>query len=89
MPLLLKACVRRSPPQFPPEIIVLAFAVVVTGGLGSITGALFGALLIGLFRTITIFYFPQLELFIVFFVMAIVLSVKPEGLFGTKEARKI
>ena len=71
------------------EIIVLAFAVVVTGGLGSITGALFGALLIGLFRTIAIFYFPQLELFIVFFVMAIVLSVKPEGLFGTKEARKI
>ena len=71
------------------EIIVLAFAVVVTGGLGSITGALLGALLIGLFRTIAIFYFPQFELFIVFFVMAIVLSVKSEGLFGTKEIRKI
>jgi branched-chain amino acid transport system permease protein len=71
------------------EIIVLAFAVVVTGGLGSITGALLGALLIGLFRTIAIFYFPQFELFIVFFVMAIILSVKPEGLFGTKEVRKI
>ena len=71
------------------EIIVLAFAVVVTGGLGSITGALLGALLIGFFRTIAIFYFPQLELFIVFFVMAIILSIKPEGIFGTKEARKI
>ncbi len=71
------------------EIIVLAFAVVVTGGLGSITGALIGALLIGLFRTIAIFYFPQLELFIVFFVMAIILTIKPEGLFGTKEVRKI
>ena len=71
------------------EIIVLAFAVVVTGGLGSITGALLGALLIGFFRTIAIFYFPQLELFIVFFVMAIILSIKPEGIFGTQEARKI
>ena len=71
------------------EVIVLAFAVVVTGGLGSITGAAIGALLIGLFRTLAIFYFPQLELFIVFFVMAIILTIKPEGLFGTKETRKI
>ena len=71
------------------EVIVLAFAVVVTGGLGSITGAAIGALLIGLFRTLAIFFFPQLELFIVFFVMAIILTIKPEGLFGVKEARKI
>ncbi len=71
------------------EVIVLAFAVVVTGGLGSITGALLGALIIGFFRTLAIFYIPQLELFIVFFVMAIILSFKPEGLFGSKEVRKI
>ena len=71
------------------EVIVLAFAVVVTGGLGSISGAAIGALLIGFFRTLAIFYFPQLELFIVFFVMAIILTIKPEGLFGTKETRKI
>ena len=71
------------------EVIVLAFAVVVSGGLGSISGAALGALLIGFFRTLAIFYFPQLELFIVFFVMAIILSVKQEGLFGTKETRKI
>ena len=71
------------------EVIVLAFAVVVTGGLGSVTGAAIGALFIGLARTIAIFYAPQLELFIVFFVMAIILSFKPEGLFGSKEVRKI
>ena len=71
------------------EVIVLAFAVVVTGGLGSITGALFGALIIGFFRTLAIFYVPQLELFIVFFVMALILSFKSEGLFGKKEIRKI
>ena len=57
--------------------------------MGSITGAAIGALLIGLFRTLAIFFFPQLELFIVFFVMAIILAIKPEGLFGVKEARKI
>ena len=71
------------------EVIVLAFAVVVTGGLGSITGAALGALIIGLFRTLAIFYYPQLELFIVFFVMAIILSFKSEGLFGSKQIRKI
>ena len=71
------------------EVIVLAFAVVVTGGLGSVTGAAIGALFIGLARTTAIFYAPQLELFIVFFVMAIILSFKPEGLFGSKEVRKI
>ena len=71
------------------EVIVLAFAVVVTGGLGSVTGAAIGALFIGLARTTAIFYAPQLELFIVFFVMAIILTFKSEGLFGSKEVRKI
>ena len=71
------------------EVIVLAFAVVVTGGLGSITGAALGALIIGIFRTLAIFYFPQIELFVVFFVMAIILFFKPEGLFGSKQIRKI
>lgn len=71
------------------EVIVLAFAVVVTGGLGSISGAAVGALIISTFRTFAIFYLPQLELFIVFFVMALILSFKSEGLFGTKKVRKI
>ena len=48
------------------EVIVLAFAVVVTGGLGSVSGAAIGALFIGFARTMAIFYAPQLELFIVF-----------------------
>ena len=62
---------------------------IVTGGLGSVSGAAIGALFIGFARTIAIFYAPQLELFIVFFVMAIILSFKPEGLFGSKGVRKI
>ena len=71
------------------EVIVLAFAVVVSGGLGSISGAAIGSLMIGFSRTIAIFFAPQLELFIVFLVMAAILSFKKEGLFGNKETRKI
>ena len=71
------------------EVIVLAFAVVVSGGLGSISGAAIGSLMIGFSRTIAIFFAPQLELFIVFLVMAVILSFKKEGLFGNKETRKI
>ncbi len=71
------------------EVIVLAFAVVVTGGLGSIVGAALGSLIIGFSRTLSIFYAPQLELFVVFFVMALVLTFRSEGLFGSKPERKI
>lgn len=71
------------------EVIVLAFAVVVTGGLGSIEGAAIGALLIGLGRTLAVNVMPELELFIVYGVMALVLILRPQGLFGRVEARKI
>ncbi len=71
------------------ELIVLAFAVVVIGGLGSIEGAAVGALLVGLGRTAAVFYRPELELFVVFVVMTVVLAVRPEGLFGRPKARRI
>ncbi|HEX9648768.1 MAG TPA: branched-chain amino acid ABC transporter permease [Alphaproteobacteria bacterium] len=71
------------------EIIVLAFAVVVIGGLGSIEGAAIGALLVGLGRTLAVNMLPEVELFIVYGVMALVLVIRPQGLFGRAEARKI
>ena len=71
------------------EVIVLAFAVVVTGGLGSIGGAAIGSLIVGFGRTSAVFLMPELELFVVFFVMAIVLAFRPEGMFGKKIMRKI
>ena len=71
------------------EVIVVAFAVVVTGGLGSITGAAIGALIVGLARAISIHTMPELELFIVYAVMAAVLIFRPHGLFGQAVARKI
>ena len=71
------------------ELIVLAFAVVVIGGLGSVAGAAIGALLVGLGRTAAVFFRPELELFVVFVVMTVVLAVRPEGLFGKPQTRRI
>jgi branched-chain amino acid transport system permease protein len=71
------------------EVIVLAFAVVVVGGLGSIEGAAVGALLVGLSRAAAVHYAPEFELFVIYGVMSLVLAVRPQGLFGRTLARKI
>jgi branched-chain amino acid transport system permease protein len=71
------------------EIIVLSFAVVVIGGLGSLPGAALGALIVGVVRSASVHYMPQLELFVIYIVMALVLAFRPRGLFSTAEARKI
>jgi branched-chain amino acid transport system permease protein len=71
------------------EVIVLSFAVVVIGGLGSLGGAALGALLVGLVRAVAIRYWPEVELFTIFAVMALVLIARPRGLFAAPEARRI
>ncbi len=71
------------------EVIVLAFAVVVIGGLGSLPGAALGALIVGLVRSAAVHYLPEVELFSVYLVMALVLIVRPRGLFSAPEARRI
>ena len=71
------------------EVIVLAFAVVVIGGLGSIGGAMIGALLVGILRAAAVHLLPEVELFVIYAVMALVLAFRPYGLFAAPEARKI
>jgi branched-chain amino acid transport system permease protein len=71
------------------EVIVLAFAVVVIGGLGSLQGAALGALMVGLVRSAAVHYLPQVELFCIYSVMALVLIFRPKGLFAGAEVRKI
>ena len=71
------------------EVIVLSFAVVVIGGLGSLPGAALGAVMVGLVRSISVHYMPQVELFVIYFVMAMVLAFRPRGLFSLAEPRKI
>ncbi len=76
-------------PGIAAEVIVLAFAVVVIGGLGSLGGAALGALIVGMVRAWAVHKWPEVELFSVYFVMALVLIMRPKGLFAAPEARKI
>ena len=71
------------------DVIVLSFAVVVIGGLGSLPGAALGAVIVGLVRSVSVHYLPQVELFVIYSVMALVLAFRPRGLFGLAEPRKI
>ena len=64
------------------DALVLAFVVVVIGGLGSLDGALVGALIVGVVRTVAIQYFPELELAVLYLIAAVVLITRPAGLLG-------
>ena len=65
------------------EALVLAFVVVVVGGLGSLKGALVGALIVSFVRTAGIQFFPEVELAVLYLIAALVLIARPTGLFGT------
>ncbi len=70
-------------------VIIISFAVVIIGGLGSIEGAAIGAIIVGLARALAVHIMPVAELFSVYLVMALVLVFRPEGLFQRIQARKI
>jgi len=71
------------------NVIIVAFAVIIIGGLGSIEGAAIGAVMVGVSRAASVHLMPEIELFIIYFVMAIVLVFRPEGLFVKTQTRKI
>ena len=70
-------------------VIIVSFAVVIIGGLGSIQGAAIGALIVGLARSFAVHVAPVAELFSIYVVMAVVLMFRPEGLFQRTQARLI
>ena len=65
-------------------ILLLAFVVVIIGGLGSLKGAFVGGLVVGMLDTMGRVLFPQMALFTIFVPMAVILVVRPTGLFGVK-----
>ena len=71
------------------EVIILAFAVTTIGGLGSVPGAAIGAGLVGLLRALAVQYRPELDLFVIYALMTLILLIKPRGLFGGIEVRRI
>jgi branched-chain amino acid transport system permease protein len=72
--------------QMDMAILVEAFVVVVVGGLGSVTGALWASLAIGLLHAFGTWWLPQSTLVLIFVVMAVVLVVRPHGLLGRPQA---
>ena len=67
------------------EIIVECFAVVVIGGMGSLPGTLLGSIIVGQVYSFGIMYKPELALAFIFMVMAVVLIIRPWGIFGRPE----
>ena len=68
------------------EIGILAFVVVVVGGLGSVRGTLYASLLVGAIDNLSKALMPEISLFAIFLLMVVVLTFKPEGLFGRRLA---
>jgi branched-chain amino acid transport system permease protein len=64
------------------EVLLLGFVVVIIGGLGSLKGALVGGLIVGLLDNFGKVFFPEFALFTIFAPMALILAVRPAGLFG-------
>jgi branched-chain amino acid transport system permease protein len=64
------------------DALILSFIVVVVGGLGSLEGALLGALIVGVVREAGIAWFPEIELAVLYLIAALVLLARPAGLFG-------
>jgi branched-chain amino acid transport system permease protein len=67
------------------SLIIIVFADVVIGGMGSILGSIITGLALGLVEGLTKVFYPEASSIVVFVIMAIVLMVRPAGLFG-KEA---
>jgi branched-subunit amino acid ABC-type transport system permease component len=70
------------------ETLILTLVVVVVGGLGTLKGAFWGALLIGMADTFGKAFLPEFALFLIFAVMAAVLLIRPSGLFGLESVQR-
>jgi branched-chain amino acid transport system permease protein len=66
------------------EVLLKALVVIIVGGLGSVSGAAVGAVLIGLIDVFAKVWIPELSYFTIFLPMALVLVIRPTGLFGKK-----
>jgi branched-chain amino acid transport system permease protein len=67
------------------DLIIVVFAVVVIGGMGSILGAIVTGFGLGIIEGMTKVFYPEASNTVIFIVMAIVLIIKPAGLFGTQK----
>ena len=67
------------------NLIIVVFAVVVIGGMGSILGSILTGVALGLVEGLTKVFYPEASNIVVFVIMAIVLVIRPAGLFGKEK----
>jgi len=79
---VMAAPIYRVSPQMGSDLIIVVFAVVVIGGMGSILGSIVTGYMLGIVEGLTRVFYPQGSSTVVFVLMALVLLVKPAGLFG-------
>jgi branched-chain amino acid transport system permease protein len=79
---VMAAPIYNVSPQMGAELIIVVFAVVVIGGMGSIMGAIVTGFGLGIVEGLTKVFFPEASNTVIFIVMALVLLVRPAGLFG-------
>src|ERR687891_245180 len=82
---VLAAPIYQVNPLMGSDLIIVLFAVVVIGGLGSIMGSILTGFLLGLVEGLTKVFYPEASNTVIFIVMAIVLMIKPAGLFGAQK----
>jgi branched-chain amino acid transport system permease protein len=82
---VLAAPVIQVTPLMGSNLIIVVFAVVVIGGMGSILGSIITGLSLGLVEGLTKVFYPEASSIVVFVIMAIVLIVRPAGLFGKEK----
>jgi branched-subunit amino acid ABC-type transport system permease component len=74
--------VRVVAPGIGASMIIQAFIITVIGGLGNLKGAFFSSLIVGILSAYGTLFFPVFELFFIFVIMAVVLLIRPQGLFA-------
>ena len=67
------------------NILGICFAVVIIGGMGSFSGAVFGGLIVGVAQSLVGLFWPSASIIIIFIVMGAILLIKPRGLFGVRD----
>ena len=82
---VLSAPLFQATPLMGQNIIIIVFAVVVIGGMGSILGSIITGVALGLIEGLTKVFYPEASNTVIFVIMAIVLLIKPAGLFGTQK----
>jgi branched-chain amino acid transport system permease protein len=82
---VMAAPIYQVNPTMGADLIIVVFAVVVIGGMGSIMGAIVTGFGLGLIEGLTKVFYPEASSTVIFVIMAIVLLIKPAGLFGTQK----